>query len=323
MNQLSVVIPTHSNIQGLKALLSSLKKCENINQTQVIVVVNPMTNEYRKLAEQFPEIVWTSIQAANVSQARNHGAKIAQGDVLLYLDDDCLVTNKELLRLHLELHQLYPDAIAMAGGYELESTESIVTTVYHLIQMKWFYSGLRQDGIIVNGLGGHISYKKKAFLLAQFHSEISFGGSENYFHQQLYRCGERMRCAPDLFVQHHSEISFFSFLRKAFLQGMGTQYLSVSKEPVHQDFQFFQEQQIDQTLNSAWYYRGLELVYFHFFELGKKTSLELRKRADCFWFMTGQAILILPKIVWQFLKLYLQKSRVWLSYFFSNRPSKK
>jgi len=93
----SIIIPAYNEEKYLPLCLDSI---HNLNypkeKYEVIVVDNGSTDRTREIAANRGATVLQD-RAANVSGLRNYGAREAKGDVLAFLDADCLVTNDWLI----------------------------------------------------------------------------------------------------------------------------------------------------------------------------------------------------------------------------------
>ena len=92
MKKISVIIPAHNEEKYLGQTLDSLRN-QNFLDYETIVVPNGCTDQTEQVANQYlnqsTKII--SLNEANVSTARNIGAKHATGELLLFLDADTLL----------------------------------------------------------------------------------------------------------------------------------------------------------------------------------------------------------------------------------------
>ncbi len=90
---ISVIIPAYNEEKYIAKTLNSIKK-QDFNP-ELIVVCNGCTDNTYKIAKKYTNKVF-NLKEKNVSKARNHGAKKAKGEILVfldadtYLDDNCL-----------------------------------------------------------------------------------------------------------------------------------------------------------------------------------------------------------------------------------------
>lgn len=87
---ISIVIPTFNEEEYLPLLLESIKN-QSFTDYEVIVADNGSTDHTIDIAKQYGAIVTTG---GMPGKGRNEGAKIAKGDVLLFLDADVILKYK-------------------------------------------------------------------------------------------------------------------------------------------------------------------------------------------------------------------------------------
>ncbi len=118
MLKLSVVLPTYNRLQQLRRVLAGLE-----NQTcpladfEVVVVSDGSsdgTNEF--LQEMKTPLQLTAVIQANqgVAAARNQGVAQAQGDLVLFIDDD-VVPTPQLVAEHLCFHAAHEEEVIVLG----------------------------------------------------------------------------------------------------------------------------------------------------------------------------------------------------------------
>ena len=116
--RVSVVLPTYNRLHQLKRVLAGLE-----NQTcplpdfEVIVVSDGSsdgTNEF--LQKVVTPLQLTAVMQANqgVAAARNQGVAHAQGDLVLFIDDD-VVPTPQLMAEHLRFHETYEKDVVVLG----------------------------------------------------------------------------------------------------------------------------------------------------------------------------------------------------------------
>jgi glycosyltransferase involved in cell wall biosynthesis len=120
MMKISVVIPTRNNSHRFATPLKTLLQ-QTLAPTdyEVIVVDNGSTDEtpqiLARLSEQAPQLRWVTEPIPGKSSARNRGIREAQGELIIFIDDDILVEGD-----HLEKHQRYhleaSQAVAVLGA---------------------------------------------------------------------------------------------------------------------------------------------------------------------------------------------------------------
>src|SRR4051794_18449175 len=131
MLKVSIIIPTHNRAASLHRTLTALSVQDYpTSLTEVIVVADGCTDEtVTMIGELRTDYQLTFVQQKNLgpSSARNVGAERANGDLLLFLDDD-VEPSKGLVSAHVLAHRrstvmnlvvigYYPPRISFQAGF--------------------------------------------------------------------------------------------------------------------------------------------------------------------------------------------------------------
>lgn len=121
--KISVVIPAHNEEKYIKRTLFSL-----LNQTfqdfEIIVVANGCTDKTEEVVRkrENKRLKLYSLTKANVSMARNFGAKMAKGELLVFLDADTLLNNDALRKVN---HTFNDEEVSVATTKVLPDSEDL------------------------------------------------------------------------------------------------------------------------------------------------------------------------------------------------------
>jgi len=122
--KLSIIVPTLNEEKNLPILLSSIKR-QGFNDYEIIIADNGSTDQTLKIAEDFG---CQKTSGGMPAIGRNQGAKIAQGEYLLFLDADVFVPRDFLKKILSETEKRKLDA-ASCGVVPL--SDKIVDFVLH------------------------------------------------------------------------------------------------------------------------------------------------------------------------------------------------
>jgi glycosyltransferase involved in cell wall biosynthesis len=91
----SVILPTRDRATLLERCLNTFSTVDYPNY-EVIVVDNAPSNAQtydvvQKVSARLPQIKYTREDRPGISAARNHGISIAQGDIVIFVDDDVII----------------------------------------------------------------------------------------------------------------------------------------------------------------------------------------------------------------------------------------
>ena len=140
--KISVVIPTHGRRESLFRLLRSIE-LQTIKKSdlEVLVVFNLADAKLKtEIHERFRKGLNCTVLVSGklgVNYARHMGGNHALGKVLVYLDDDCRLSDPHYLETVIQLHKQHPVAAAIGGPYSLPAGAGPIEKVYHQISLSW------------------------------------------------------------------------------------------------------------------------------------------------------------------------------------------
>ena len=101
-------MPTHNRKDSLqRALLGVVQQTAAYDQFEVIVVADGCTDDTRDMLDDFTcdfSLTVVEIEGAGAAVARNHGARLAKGKILIFMDDD-EVPCQEFIAQHIRCHE--------------------------------------------------------------------------------------------------------------------------------------------------------------------------------------------------------------------------
>ncbi|MDT3698282.1 MAG: glycosyltransferase [Thermincola sp.] len=107
MKAASIIIPMYNSEKYIGCVLHFLTRVSILYDTEIIVVNDGSTDNSRLEALKFVNQIKLVDLETNLgrSAARNIGIANASGEVLIFLDADCLPKDEDFFRLHLQFHQ--------------------------------------------------------------------------------------------------------------------------------------------------------------------------------------------------------------------------
>ncbi len=171
---ISVILCTYNRDKYIYNVLKSVAENDYPHdQYEVVLVNNNSTdgteNECRRFQADYPDIRFRYFLETNqgLSYARNCGIRNAQGDLLVYVDDDATV-NPEYLRTYSDFFTHHPEAVAAGGPilpvYETKEPEWMTHYTRQLITGKLFLGNNQREfprGAFPGG--GNACYRKSVF----------------------------------------------------------------------------------------------------------------------------------------------------------------
>lgn len=112
---ISIIIPVKNRPDDIKDCLSSLMELDYFREKMEIIVVDDGSNdETAKRAKEFGVTVISNDKSKGPAFSRNEGAKIAQGEILAFVDSDCIASANWLQEI-IPFFSL--DGLAAIGGF--------------------------------------------------------------------------------------------------------------------------------------------------------------------------------------------------------------
>lgn len=170
--KLSIIVPTYNEEEYLPDLLRSIKN-QNFLDMEVIISDAHSTDRTVEIAEEFG---CTVVNGGLPAVGRNNGVKVASGELLLFLDSDCVLTNdyiKDAIA-EFELHNL---GIAITQIVPLEKT--FINQLSHEFAnlMTKQISKVKPHGA---GCYGILTYKSLHEQVNGFNESLDFGEDTDY-----------------------------------------------------------------------------------------------------------------------------------------------
>lgn len=207
----SIVINTLNRGKLLQKTLESFCWLKYSGNFEVIVVNGPSTDDSEQVIESWlPKIRAGKCNVANLSVSRNIGICMAQGDVVVFIDDDAIPEPEWLT----QLAKAYDNAeIGGAGGLVFDQTgytyQYQYSTANRLANANWA-AGASAEHFCFPGSfdfpylqGTNASFKRSALLeVGGFDEELEYYLDETELCCRLIDAGYVIRQLPNAYVHH-------------------------------------------------------------------------------------------------------------------------
>lgn len=208
----SVVIPTYNRKTRLLRCLSRIPR-----EADVVVVDDGSDDGTREALESISRRSLRVVRQPNggPAKARNRGVREAGGDVIAFIDDDCVPAEGWLQRLTRPLRER--DGPAGVGGRVLPWKEGVVArynTHHRILEPPPGLSYL---------VTANCAYRRRVFEEAGgFPEDIGFpGGEDPGLSRAVRQRGHRLAMEPRAVVYHEYRESVLDFARTFFRYGRG------------------------------------------------------------------------------------------------------
>src|SRR4051812_8703521 len=217
----SVIVPTFQRRALVTEVVRGLA-AQVVPPIEVVVVVDGSTDGTAQALEEvsapFPVRV-VEQPNAGAARARNRGAALARGDLLLFLDDDMVAA---------------PDLVAQLGRVHASGADAVLghipavagSTAAFLTRGLTEWAVRRRDRLVRDGalsatdvLTGQLSVRRDVFeslggFDERFTKDGSFGGEDTDFGRRLLGAGYRVEFAPDAVSHQHYAVTPRAYLKQ-------------------------------------------------------------------------------------------------------------
>jgi len=143
VKEVSIVIPTRNRSEKLEKLLFSILR-QTIRVNEIIIVddsddlktkelIERLQNSFSEADITIRHFMSSKNDVKSISRARNFGAKMAKGDVVIFLDDDVII-NEDYVEKILEVFDMFPNALGVQGtvvNFKYSHLENAIKKVFY------------------------------------------------------------------------------------------------------------------------------------------------------------------------------------------------
>lgn len=130
MVELSIIIPTWNEERDLPNLLTSIKS-QRYRSYEIIIADNNSNDNTRKIGRSFKAKI---VKGGLPAKARNNGAKVAKGNLLLFIDADAILPVNSLTKL---VKKFKEEKLDVASVYLTPISKKIVDKFLHGTYNLW------------------------------------------------------------------------------------------------------------------------------------------------------------------------------------------
>ena len=222
---ISIIIPLYNAERTLEKCLKAVFD-SSFQDFELLVVDDASTDSSPKIAESFPCRVLKLASNQGPSVARNHGARNANGDVLLFIDSD-IVIRKDTLNLFVDSLQAYS---AVFGIYtQRPGTDGLLS----LYQNFYAHKSIKETRELTSMLYSYcVAIKKAPFL--------EIGGFDESWRRptfedvqlglRLTEKGHQIYLNKNINVVHHANFTMKRFIKNYFYKSLDLSRLMLSKK---------------------------------------------------------------------------------------------
>ena len=230
MIKYSIIIPVFNRPDEIRELLESLSS-QHFTDFEVIVVEDGSTKPAKEVVLSFADILDISYlfkENSGPGLSRNFGADSARGEVLVFLDSDCLVPDEYLQNLDDYLSKNQIDAFG--GPDRAHPTFSVVQKAINYAMTSFLSTGGIRGGKKqlekFHPRSFNMGVNKDAFVQCSGFSNMRFGEDID-LSIRLIKNGYRAALIPAAYVFHKRRTRLLQFYKQVYNSGIARVHLSL------------------------------------------------------------------------------------------------
>jgi GT2 family glycosyltransferase len=207
----SVVIPAHNCAAHLRECLKSLR-ANDYPVSEVLVVDDASTDETLSVAEAEGVRCIRLEHRSGPAVARNHGARVASGDILFFLDADVCV-HRDTIGKGVGTLRDDPDVVAVFGSYDNRPRQRNLLSYYKNVFHHFVHqASVEESRSFWSGCG---AVRREAFLaIGGFDPAYTRPSVEDIeLGARLHRAGLRVRLKKDMLATHLKKWTLWGMVR--------------------------------------------------------------------------------------------------------------
>jgi glycosyltransferase involved in cell wall biosynthesis len=212
---LSIIIPTKEREEIFKktltAAIDAIEDCP-----AEIIVVNDSQTSCPTIPDYLPNVKLINNPKSGVASARNEGVKHSTGDLLLFLDNDIIISKQSVMHI-MALHAQYPKGCFNLDWQYPQVLQELLTKSnlgrfilkHGMASFKgWYADGSWRDNALFESLSVasfHLSISKSNFdLTGGYNEQFPYAGFEDYdFPTKLKKAGLQFYIDSRVMVSHN------------------------------------------------------------------------------------------------------------------------
>ena len=213
--KLSVVIPSYNSEKTIVPCLESIVNQDFRIPFEIIVVDSSVDSTPHIIRKEFPQVTLIHRdQKTDPGTARNIGVKKAKGDIIAFIDSDCVASPKWLSGICFAHRSEYA---AVGGPVFNGNPQSVISWAGYLIEFSEWLPG-NPKGFVKHIPTCNISYKRRVF--EQFGCFSTIYPQEDFLYNlKLTEAGERILFEPKIEVKHSHRVRLRHFLNHQIKRG--------------------------------------------------------------------------------------------------------
>ncbi len=215
----SIIIPVLNSARTIGDCLEGVLKQDYPHERfEIIVVDNGSTDGSVPLIKKYPVALLDELRAHNSYMARNKGIRNSSGDILIFLDADCIPRNDWLVNM---LRPFADEAVGCVAGEVINApSRNLIQGFYDHVNF------LGQEKKVMNGFrslgAGNTAIRREVFdQIGLFDEAFRWGGDNDFGQRMQQESSFQVGFEKKAVVEHVHRHSLKGLMRQAFTYGMG------------------------------------------------------------------------------------------------------
>jgi len=208
----SVVIPSYNSERTIARCLSALKRQDCDVDYEIILVDSSIDGTPEIVRQHFPDITYIHLERkTDPGTARNLGVQRACGELILFIDSDC-VAPPDWIRRYVALHRRMPDVAGIGGSVQNGNPpEDPIGWAGYIAEFRE-YIPQQPAGFVTHLPTLNLSYKRWVFDKYGFFDPHYYPQEDLVFNYRLIQQGEKIYFEPSIAVLHLHRSNMRAFL---------------------------------------------------------------------------------------------------------------
>lgn len=230
----SIVVSVKNEEKYITQLLDSIERLDYPkDKVETLVIDGGSTDKTIDIISKYPFVKLFRLRC-NYSEGKNVGVKEAAGEIIAFLDGDC-IADESWLKNIVKHFQEVPEIVGLGGPYVFSNQKELFAKFRaHFFYNVWFPK--ETEFIVRPGTfgGGNSAYKKEIFeKIGNFNPLLGRGaqinsGEDVDFNLRILNSGYKLLYAKDVIVLHKYRTNFKEGCKQAFKDGRDS-YLYYTK----------------------------------------------------------------------------------------------
>jgi glycosyltransferase involved in cell wall biosynthesis len=226
--RVSVIVPVYNDSEHIELLLDSLSDQDYPKDLlEIIIVDNNSTDNSRQITRQFASRAVTLLEENKVQSsyaARNRGIREAKGQILVFIDSDCVADRQWLTRGVKKLLEEHADLVG--GQVKFTFSKKQTAAEYYDSLCNFQFEEKIKRGTCG---GGNLFVRKEVFdTLGLFDGTVKSGGDVQWT-RKATESGCSLIYAPEAVVYHPARM-IGELLKKLYRVSIGMGQILISKQ---------------------------------------------------------------------------------------------